>query len=112
MSDLAEKQCSNNTELAPKLDSPEAESMLTSIEDDWQLDLDQQLLSRQFEFKNYYQTMAFANAVAWIAHQQDHHPDMTISYRHCHIFYTTHSVKGLSINDFICAARIDALQSI
>ena len=112
MSELAEKHCSNNAELAPKLDNIEAESMLTSIEDDWQLDLDQQLLSRQFEFKNYYQTMAFANAVAWIAHQQDHHPDMTISYHHCHIFYTTHSVKGLSIDDFICAARIDALQSI
>ena len=111
MSELAEKHCSNNAELAPKLDNIEAESMLTSIEDDWQLDLDQQLLSRQFEFRNYYQTMAFANAVAWIAHQQDHHPDMTISYRHCHIYYSTHSVKGLSINDFICAARIDALQS-
>ena len=112
MTELTEKHCSNNADLAPKLDDTEAESLLSSIEGGWQLDLDQQLLSRQFEFKNYYQTMAFANVVAWIAHQQDHHPDMTISYRHCHIFYTTHSVKGLSINDFICAARIDALQSI
>ena len=110
MSDLAERHCSNDAKLAPKLDNTEAKSLLSSIDGGWQLDLEEQLLSNHFEFKNYYQTMAFANAVAWIAHQQDHHPDMTISYRHCHIRYTTHSVKGLSINDFICAARIDALQ--
>ena len=111
MSKLAERNCSNNAELAPKLDNAEAQSLASSINEDWQLDLDQQLLSRQFEFKNYYQTMAFANTVAWIAHQQDHHPDMTITYRHCKVSYSTHSVKGLSINDFICAARIDALQT-
>lgn len=112
MSKLSEKHCSNDIDLAPKLDRSETKSLLSSIDDGWQLNHDQQLLSNCFEFKNYHQTMAFANAVAWIAHQQDHHPDMTISYRHCHIRYTTHSVKGLSINDFICAAGIDALQSI
>jgi len=111
MSELAEQHCSNNIELAPKLGDDDAKSLLSSLDEAWQLDLDNQLLSRNFEFKNYYQTMAFANVVAWIAHQQDHHPDMTISYRHCHVAFTTHSVNGLSINDFICAARIDALQS-
>ena len=111
MSELTEKHCSNNPALAPKLDDASAKSMLSALEADWQLDLEQQLLCRQFEFKNYYQTMAFANTVAWVAHQQDHHPDMTISYRHCRVVYTTHSVKGLSINDFICAARIDAQYS-
>jgi 4a-hydroxytetrahydrobiopterin dehydratase len=53
--------------------------------------------------------MAFANSCAWIAHQNDHHPDMTVTYRHCHLCFTTHSVNGLSINDFICAAKVDVL---
>jgi 4a-hydroxytetrahydrobiopterin dehydratase len=53
--------------------------------------------------------MAFVNAMAWIAHQQDHHPDFCSGYRHCEITYSTHAIGGLSINDFICAARIDRL---
>ena len=82
---------------------------MSSIDEGWNLDLAGPTLARTFEFKNYYQTFAFANSVAWIAHSQNHHPDMTISYKHCAISYSTHSVNGLSINDFICAARIDAL---
>lgn len=77
----------------------------------WSLDADRKLINRTFKFKNYYETMAFANAVAWIAHQEDHHPDMTISYNQCKITFSTHSVGGLSDNDFICAAKIDAIYS-
>jgi 4a-hydroxytetrahydrobiopterin dehydratase len=64
---------------------------------------------KRFDFKNYYQTMAFVNAVAWIAHTEEHHPDMEVSYRACRILYSTHAVGGLSENDFICAAKVDAL---
>jgi 4a-hydroxytetrahydrobiopterin dehydratase len=64
---------------------------------------------KRFEFKNYYQTMAFVNALAWIAHTEDHHPDLEVSYRFCRVRYTTHAVKGLSENDFICAAKVEAL---
>ncbi|HTH44515.1 MAG TPA: 4a-hydroxytetrahydrobiopterin dehydratase [Oxalicibacterium sp.] len=68
---------------------------------------------RQFQFKNYYRTLAFVNAVAWIAHGEDHHPEMTVTYNNCTVRYNTHSVNGgrggLSINDFICAAKVDAL---
>ena len=53
--------------------------------------------------------MAFVNAVAWIAHRQDHHPDMTLGFGHCELRYTTHSADGLTLKDFICAARVDAL---
>lgn len=53
--------------------------------------------------------MAFVNAVAWIAHQQDHHPDMEVHFNRCVVHFSTHAVGGLSRNDFICAARIDAL---
>jgi 4a-hydroxytetrahydrobiopterin dehydratase len=67
------------------------------------------IIAKRFEFKNYWQTMAFVNAVAWIAHSENHHPDLEVSYRSCLVRYTTHAVGGLSENDFICAARVDAL---
>jgi len=82
---------------------------MSAIDDGWNLNLPDATISRKFEFNNYYQTFAFANSVAWVAHRQGHHPDMVISYKRCNVSYTTHSVNGLSINDFICAARIDAL---
>lgn len=66
-------------------------------------------LARTFTFKNYYQTQAFVNAVAWIAHREDHHPDIAFGYKTCTVRYSTHSIGGLSENDFICAARINAL---
>jgi 4a-hydroxytetrahydrobiopterin dehydratase len=76
---------------------------------DWILDLDSGRISRELRFADYYQTMAFVNAVAWIAHQQDHHPDMDVHFNRCVVHLSTHAVDGLSRNDFICAARIDAL---
>jgi 4a-hydroxytetrahydrobiopterin dehydratase len=66
-------------------------------------------LTRTFTFKNYHQTTAFVNAVAWIAHTEDHHPDISFGYKTCTVRYVTHSIGGLSENDFICAARINAL---
>src|SRR5689334_19161511 len=66
-------------------------------------------IARAFAFKNYYETMAFVNAVAWIAHTEDHHPDMEVGYNKCTVKYSTHSVGGLSENDFICAAKVNAL---
>jgi len=53
--------------------------------------------------------MAFVNAIAWMAHQEDHHPDLEVSYNFCRVRYTTHAIGGLSENDFICAAKVDAL---
>jgi 4a-hydroxytetrahydrobiopterin dehydratase len=69
-------------------------------------------IEKRFAFKNFHQTMAFVNALAWIAHVEDHHPDLQVSYAQCTVRYSTHSVGGLSINDFICAAKIDALGSL
>lgn len=66
-----------------------------------------------FNFKNYYQTLAFTNAIAWMIHAQDHHPELTITYNRCVVRYNTHSVNngggGITENDFICAAKIDAI---
>jgi 4a-hydroxytetrahydrobiopterin dehydratase len=66
-------------------------------------------LSKTFNFKNYYETMAFVNAIAFISHQQDHHPDLLVGYNKCVMKYSSHEVGGLSENDFICAAKVDAL---
>ena len=69
-------------------------------------------IAKTFSFKNYYETMTFVNGVAWIAHREDHHPDMRVGYNTCRVAYATHSVGGISKNDFICAAKIEALCKI
>ena len=69
-------------------------------------------IDKTFEFKNYYHTIAFVNAVAWMTHREDHHPDMAVGYNKCRVQYSTHAVGGLSENDFICAAKVDALFKI
>ena len=66
-------------------------------------------LVKVYAFRNYYETMAFVNATAWISHHEDHHPDLEIGYDYCRVTYTTHAIRGLSENDFICAAKIDRL---
>ena len=66
-------------------------------------------IARTFRFANYHETMAFVNAVAWTSHRQDHHPELLICYDRCKVTYITHSIGGLSENDFISAAKVDAL---
>ena len=66
-------------------------------------------IAKSYSFKNYYQTMAFVNAAAWISHREDHHPDFTVGYNQCRVEYWTHAIGGLSENDFICAAKLDKL---
>jgi len=68
---------------------------------------------KNFKFKNYYETLAFINAIAYVIHAEDHHPEITLTYNNCLIKFDTHSVNGgkggLSENDFICAAKVDAI---
>lgn len=68
-------------------------------------------LVRAYRFANYHETIAFVNALAWVAHAEDHHPDLAVSYNRCEVRFTTHSVGGISDNDFICAAKAEALYS-
>jgi 4a-hydroxytetrahydrobiopterin dehydratase len=75
----------------------------------WSLAEDGKSIVKDYAFKNFYRTMAFVNAIAWIANDQDHHPDMEVGYGHCKVRYNTHDVGGLSRNDFICAARVEGL---
>jgi 4a-hydroxytetrahydrobiopterin dehydratase len=69
-------------------------------------------IQKVYNFNNYYQTMAFVNAVAWVSHREDHHPDLAVGYNKCRVEYTTHAINGLSENDFICAAKVDTLLKI
>ena len=75
----------------------------------WELLEGGHALGKTFKFKNYYRTMAFVNALAFMAHREDHHPDLGVHYDRCVVRYSTHDVGGLSENDFICAAKADAL---
>ena len=108
MSGLTEKTCKPCEGGVKPLDSNESEAMLAQL-NSWELLDDAKIIQQTFRFKDYYQTMAFVNAVAWVAHQEDHHPDMEVSYNRCQVNYSTHAIGGLSENDFICAAKIDAL---
>ncbi len=66
-------------------------------------------IEKTFSFKNFHETMAFVNALAWICHVEDHHPALAITYAGCVVRFSTHSVGGISANDFICAAKVNAL---
>lgn len=109
MSDLTEKSCKMCEGGVPPLTMEECKKYLAKIDENWQLQEDPAEIQRTFTFKNYYQTIAFVNALAWIAHQEDHHPDIEVSYNRCLVRYSTHALKGLSENDFICAAKVDRL---
>jgi len=108
MSDLKQQRCAPCEGGVAALDRREAESFLHQTPG-WTLNSDAKEISRVFNFKNYYETMAFVNAVAWISHREDHHPDLEVSYKRCNVRYSTHAVKGLSANDFICAAKVNDL---
>lgn len=66
-------------------------------------------LEKTFRFSDFHHTMAFVNALAWVAHREDHHPDLAVSYGHCTVRFNTHDVGGISVSDFFCAAAVDAL---
>jgi len=108
MTDLAERKCEPCREGTPPLGSEEADELLRRL-DGWKIDGDGKRLAREFRFEDYHRTMAFVNAVAWIAHREDHHPDLEVGYNRCVVRYSTHSIGGLSPNDFICAAKVDRL---
>ena len=106
---LSTRHCTPIAAGTAPLGGEQALRLLAQLHADWTLSGDNTSISRSFGFSNYYQTLAFVNALAWIAHGEDHHPDLEVGYNRCLVRYSTHAVGGLSENDFICAARIDAL---
>ena len=106
MKDFARRQCSPLPEGTTPLSESEVRALLTRF-NGWSLQGG--AIAKTFAFANYHRTQAFVNALAWIAHEQDHHPELSVSYGQCRVAFNTHSIGGISENDFICAARIEAL---
>ena len=111
MTDLAERRCEPCRGNAIAYSQAQATDALKQLNDGWKLAPDGKAIRRDFSFRDFYRTMSFVNALAHIANVEDHHPDLEIGYNYCRIRYSTHEVKGLSDNDFICAAKIDRLPS-
>lgn len=109
MTSLIDQHCTPLQKGTPALSAEEIAMLRKQLHPEWMVDEDQQQIHRDCRFENFHETMAFVNAVAWVAHRQEHHPDMEVGYKHCLVRYSTHAIGGLSQNDFICAARIDAL---
>jgi 4a-hydroxytetrahydrobiopterin dehydratase len=109
LKDLASKKCKPCEGGAQPLSMEQARELMRSLHDSWRLDEATATIERHFEFKAFSRTIAFANAVAWIATNEGHHPQLIINYGSCNVQYRTHAVDGLSDNDFICAAKIDRL---
>ena len=109
MKPLAEKQCAPCEGGVKPLTSAKARLMRQKLHRDWKLADDSKSLKRSLKFKDFYRTMSFVNAVAYIANTEDHHPDLEVGYDYCRVTYSTHSIGGLSVNDFICAAKLDRL---
>ena len=106
MNDLASKSCKPCEGNVPPYSAQQTKEMLKQLKG-WIVEDGR--LAKVYPFANYYQTLAFVNALAWVSHREDHHPDLAVHYNKCRVEYYTHAIGGLSENDFICAAKCDAL---
>jgi 4a-hydroxytetrahydrobiopterin dehydratase len=109
MSDLTQKKCVPCEGGVAPLSSVEAQAMMKQLGSQWALAEDAKSIRSEWKFRNFYHTMSFVNAVAHVANAEDPHPDLEVGWGYCRVKYNTHAIGGLSENDFICAAKIDAL---
>jgi len=109
MSELTSKKCTPCEGGVAPLARAQAQDLLKQLQPQWQLAEDGKSIASEWKFRNFFHTMSFVNAVAHVANAEDHHPDLEVGYGSCRIRYNTHAIGGLSENDFICAAKIDAL---
>ncbi len=100
---LAERDCRLGAPLLPRA---ELAKLLTTLPGWTHAD---KALHKSFAFVDYYRTMAFVNAVAFVAHRQDHHPDLSVHYNRVDVVYSTHDAGGVTLNDCICAAKVESL---
>ncbi|MDB6177775.1 4a-hydroxytetrahydrobiopterin dehydratase [Paracoccus sp. Z330] len=106
--DLASKECEPcKGGVAPMIPA-DIKTMMGQL-DGWALSGDKTSLHRRFEFKGFLKAVEMANLAAWLGNKQGHHPDIAFGWGYCEVTFTTHEAGGLTENDFICAARLDAL---
>jgi 4a-hydroxytetrahydrobiopterin dehydratase len=108
-SDLSSKRCESCEGIGASLTGEQIKQLMPQLADGWTVSSDDKVIKKSFAFKDFYETMGFVNALAFIANVENHHPDLEIGYNYCHIRFTTHALNGLSHNDFICAAKVDRL---
>lgn len=106
---LVQKHCESCEGIGSALTAGQIQNLLPQVDSNWQVSENSKEIKRSFSFANFYETMAFINAIAWIANQENHHPDLEAGYNYCHVRFMTHALDGLSLNDFICAAKVDAI---
>ena len=109
MKNFKDLHCASPSKGEKPINTEVATSYLAALHPAWAQDSGSNSLLRILRFPTYYQTIAFSSAVAWMTHEQNHHPDLEVGYNRCVIRYTTHGLGGLSENDFICAAKVDSL---
>ena len=103
--DLLKAKCQSCEGIGQSLSEEQCRPYLDQIEG-WNV-MEGKRIEKEYESKNFVSTMAFANEIAELAEQEDHHPDLHLYYRKVHVVLTTHALGGLSENDFILAAKID-----
>ena len=108
MNELNQTKCKPCEGDSAPLKREQIQQLLSTCRD-WTLNESGTCIHRNFTFKGFYKTMSFVNAIAWLANQDQHHPDMEVGYNYCNVKYTTHAIGGLSENDFICAAKVNRL---
>ena len=106
---LVERKCRPCEGGVDPLTGEQAKELMSALHPDWKLSNSADAISREFQFPGFARTMAFVNAVAWIATTEGHHPDLSVAYGRCTVRYKTNAIDGLSDNDFICAAKIDRM---
>lgn len=106
--DLSSKDCVPCKGGVAPMSRDEAQEMMTQL-DGWALSEDAATIRRRFEFKGFLKAVEMANLAAWLGNKQGHHPDISFGWGYCEVAFTTHEAGGLTENDFICAARLDAL---
>jgi 4a-hydroxytetrahydrobiopterin dehydratase len=109
MTDFADRKCKPCEGGVTPMTTAQAAESLSALHTDWKLSEDGKSIVRIFDFPVFSRTIAFTNAVAWIATTEGHHPEMTVNYGRCTVAYKTTAIDGLSENDFICAAKIDRI---
>jgi 4a-hydroxytetrahydrobiopterin dehydratase len=109
MDTLAARKCQPCEGGTAPLARAAAEQLLKQVSASWALSADARAIHREFGFRDFYRTMSFVNALAHIANIEDHHPDLEVGYNYCRVTFTTHAIRGLSENDFVCAAKVDLI---
>lgn len=107
--DLTQRQCEPCNTNVPSLSEPEIQAHMTALDSAWQLSANHDSIERHYRVKGFAKAVYLANLAAWLADQEGHHPDISFGWGYCTLVFTTHDTHGLTLNDFICAQKMDKL---